>query len=68
MELINTQNFQAKKSKAKSDENSKDEKVQEGDKEERVITIRPLNMEDFKEAKNQVITPFTQVFLIQSKE
>ena len=23
-------------------------------KEERVITIRPLNMEDFKEAKNQV--------------
>lgn len=68
MELISTQNFQAKKSKAKSDENSKDEKVQEGDKEERVITIRPLNMEDFKEAKNQVITPFTQVFRIQSKE
>ncbi|KAI5655396.1 hypothetical protein M9H77_32583 [Catharanthus roseus] len=48
----------AKKSKAKSDENSKDEKVQEGDKEERVITIRPLNMEDFKEAKNQVAASF----------
>lgn len=28
--------------------------VTEEDKEERIITIRPLNMEDFKEAKNQV--------------
>nr|XP_027080392.1 nuclear valosin-containing protein-like [Coffea arabica] len=27
-------------------------------KEERVITIRPLNMEDFKEAKNQVAASF----------
>ncbi|CDP12095.1 unnamed protein product [Coffea canephora] len=30
----------------------------EEDKEERVITIRPLNMEDFKEAKNQVAASF----------
>ncbi|KAI3468668.1 hypothetical protein Pfo_025331 [Paulownia fortunei] len=28
------------------------------DKKERIITIRPLNMEDFKEAKNQVAASF----------
>ncbi|KAL7150422.1 hypothetical protein ABFS83_05G111000 [Erythranthe nasuta] len=33
-------------------------KVEDSEKKERVITIRPLNMEDFKEAKNQVAASF----------
>ncbi|KAI3453771.1 hypothetical protein Pfo_010434 [Paulownia fortunei] len=44
------------------DQKHKAEEGQEGgdnsDKKERVITIRPLNMEDFKEAKNQVAASF----------
>lgn len=31
-------------------------------KEERVITLRPLNMEDFKHAKNQVCSPIELPF------
>ncbi|KAL0408114.1 UNVERIFIED_CONTAM: Spastin [Sesamum radiatum] len=43
-----------KKQKAKEGQESKDD----SDKKERVITIRPLNMEDFKEAKKQVAASF----------
>ncbi|KAL2235149.1 UNVERIFIED_CONTAM: ATPase family AAA domain-containing protein 1-A [Sesamum indicum] len=45
---------QEKKHKAKEGQESKDD----SDKKERVITIRPLNMEDFKEAKKQVAASF----------
>lgn len=44
--------YQEKKHKTKEGQESKDN----SDKKERVITIRPLNMEDLKEAKNQVTT------------
>ncbi|CAI0414728.1 unnamed protein product [Linum tenue] len=34
------------------------ESAAKGEKEERVITLRPLNMEDFRQAKNQVAASF----------
>lgn len=46
--------MQEKKCRAEEGLNCEGGTVTEADKEERVITIRPLNMEDFKEAKNQV--------------
>ncbi|KAL3844534.1 hypothetical protein ACJIZ3_001937 [Penstemon smallii] len=48
---------QEKKHKAEEGDQSGDSSARE-DKKERVITIRPLNMEDFKEAKNQVAASF----------
>ncbi|GFZ01471.1 P-loop containing nucleoside triphosphate hydrolases superfamily protein [Actinidia rufa] len=47
-----------KKWRAEEEENSKDNQDTVEDKEERVITIRPLNMEDFREARNQVAASF----------
>lgn len=45
--------LQEKKRRAEEGQKSGDTSAKEN-REERVITIRPLNMEDFKEAKNQV--------------
>ncbi|XP_052171401.1 uncharacterized protein LOC127787408 [Diospyros lotus] len=47
-----------KKQRAEEGQNLKDAQEPDGDKEERVITIRPLKMADFKEAKNQVAASF----------
>ncbi|XP_057477868.1 uncharacterized protein LOC130765457 isoform X2 [Actinidia eriantha] len=47
-----------KKRRAEEGENSKDNQDTAEDKEERVITIRPLNMQDFREARNQVAASF----------
>jgi len=47
---------QEKKQRAEEGPNLKDAQEPDGDKEERVITIRPLNMADFKEAKNQAFS------------
>ncbi|PSR91464.1 Spastin like [Actinidia chinensis var. chinensis] len=47
-----------KKQRAEEGENSKDNQDTVEDKEERVITIRPLNMQDFREARNQVAASF----------
>ncbi|KAL3818004.1 hypothetical protein ACJIZ3_003909 [Penstemon smallii] len=48
---------QEKKQKAAEGAKRKENSARE-DKKERVITIRPLNMEDFKDAKNQVAASF----------
>ncbi|KAL2544270.1 P-loop containing nucleoside triphosphate hydrolase superfamily protein [Forsythia ovata] len=48
---------QGKKRIAEEGQKSGDASAKEN-KEERVITIRPLNMEDFKEAKNQIAASF----------
>ena len=37
-------------------------------KEERVITLRPLNMEDFRQAKNQVMYINELAFICESRE
>ncbi|KAF7139488.1 hypothetical protein RHSIM_Rhsim07G0086300 [Rhododendron simsii] len=47
-----------KKQKAQEGKNLKDAPDTEVEKEERVITIRPLNMQDFREARNQVAASF----------
>lgn len=44
---------QEKKRRAEEGQELKDNSDKQ-DKKERIITIRALNMEDFKEAKNQV--------------
>lgn len=49
--------MQEKKRKNKEGQNSEGTPVAEEDKEENVIIIRPLNMADFREAKNQVNIP-----------
>ncbi|XP_059667142.1 uncharacterized protein LOC132312694 isoform X2 [Cornus florida] len=54
-----------RKAEAKSSEDGSDEK--EGGKEERVITLRPLNMEDMKEAKNQVAASFASEGSVMSE-
>lgn len=47
--------LQERKRKAEEGENTgEDSDNKEADKGERVITLRPLNMEDMKQAKNQV--------------
>lgn len=43
--------YQQKKHRSEEEQQSRGN----SDKKERVITIRPLNMEDFREAKNQVV-------------
>ncbi|KAL0371873.1 UNVERIFIED_CONTAM: Spastin [Sesamum calycinum] len=53
-ELIQQERLKDQKHKAKEGQESKDD----SDKKERVITIRPLSMEDFKEAKKQVAASF----------
>lgn len=45
--------FQEKKQRTAEDASDSKEDI----KEERVITLRPLNMDDFREAKNQVNEP-----------
>ncbi|KAL3498932.1 hypothetical protein ACH5RR_041664 [Cinchona calisaya] len=59
-ELIHQESLKdhEKKCRAEKELNCEGGTVTEEDKEERVITIRPLNMEDFKEAKNQVAASF----------
>ncbi|XP_058223805.1 uncharacterized protein LOC131333349 isoform X2 [Rhododendron vialii] len=47
-----------KKRRAQEGKNLKDALDTEVEKEERVITIRPLNMQDFREARNQVAAGF----------
>lgn len=47
-----------KKKRAAESRSSKDTPQTEENIEERVISIRPLNMEDFREAKNQVAASF----------
>ncbi|KAE9459539.1 hypothetical protein C3L33_08514, partial [Rhododendron williamsianum] len=47
-----------KKQTAQEGKNLKDAPDTEAEKEERVITIRPLNMQDFREARNQVAASF----------
>ncbi|XP_052186323.1 uncharacterized protein LOC127797443 isoform X2 [Diospyros lotus] len=46
------------KQKAEEGQGSEDNSNTKEDKEERVITLRPLNMEDMKQAKNQVAASF----------
>lgn len=45
--------FQEKKQRTAEDASDSKEDI----KKERVITLRPLNMDDFREAKNQVNAP-----------
>ncbi|KAF3447660.1 hypothetical protein FNV43_RR08362 [Rhamnella rubrinervis] len=47
--------------------NSEDATDTKGDKPERVITLRPLNMEDFRHAKNQVAASFASEGSIMSE-
>ncbi|VFQ66089.1 unnamed protein product [Cuscuta campestris] len=47
-----------KKHKAEEGQSSEDASVKKDQPEERVITLRPLNMEDMKLAKNQVAASF----------
>ncbi|XP_024996948.1 ribosome biogenesis ATPase RIX7-like [Cynara cardunculus var. scolymus] len=54
----------AKKIKA---ENGEDSQAPEETTEQRVITIRPLNMKDFREAKNQVAASFAAEGSIMSE-
>lgn len=46
-----------KKKDEEGQSNEDDSDAKEEDKEERVITLRPLNMEDMRQAKNQVTSP-----------
>lgn len=53
--LINNFSLQEKKKRAAEEQNKEEgSDAKQDTKEERVITLRPLNMEDFREAKNQV--------------
>ncbi|XP_057786812.1 uncharacterized protein LOC131004206 isoform X2 [Salvia miltiorrhiza] len=54
-ELIKQERLKDQQKKQKSEEGAN---TATDDKKERVITIRPLNMEDFREAKNQVAASF----------
>lgn len=56
-ELIQQERLKAQKKKSIAERGSEDASTRY-DKKERAITIRPLNMEDFKEAKNQVAASF----------
>lgn len=56
-----------KKRKNKEGQNSEGTSVTEEDKEEKVIIIRPLNMADFREAKNQVAASFAAEGSIMSE-
>ncbi|XP_022880901.1 uncharacterized protein LOC111398199 [Olea europaea var. sylvestris] len=58
-ELIKQERLKDEEKKRRAEEGQKsgDTSAKEN-REERVITIRPLNMEDFKEAKNQVAASF----------
>lgn len=46
--------LQERKKKEAEGQNSDDPSTKNDDVEERVITLRPLNMEDLRHAKNQV--------------
>lgn len=52
--LTISNNWQEKKKRAEQGPDSGGTPIKEDNKEEKVITIRPLNMGDFREAKNQV--------------
>ncbi|XP_042004197.1 spastin isoform X3 [Salvia splendens] len=56
-ELIKQERLKDQRKKHTSEE-GKQRSVDTEDKKERVITIRPLNMEDFREAKKQVAASF----------
>ncbi|XP_075508540.1 uncharacterized protein LOC142545313 isoform X1 [Primulina tabacum] len=56
-ELIHQERLKAQKKKSIAEGGSEDVSTRY-DKKERAINIRPLNMEDFKEAKNQVAASF----------
>lgn len=56
-ELIQQERLKDRKKKSRAEGGSEDVSSRD-DKKERTITIRPLNMEDFKEAKNQVAASF----------
>ncbi|XP_073131716.1 uncharacterized protein [Henckelia pumila] len=56
-ELIQQERLKDRKKKSRAEGESEDASTRD-DKKERTITIRPLNMEDFKEAKNQVAASF----------
>ncbi|EYU19606.1 hypothetical protein MIMGU_mgv1a001750mg [Erythranthe guttata] len=58
-ELMQQERERDKKEKKQKDESSEDSSVlKEEAKEETVITLRPLNMEDMRQAKNQVAASF----------
>ncbi|KAJ8621582.1 hypothetical protein MRB53_030111 [Persea americana] len=60
-ELIQKERLKDLERKRKAEEGEKtgeDSDNKEADKGERVITLRPLNMEDMKQAKNQVASSF----------
>lgn len=52
--INNLQLLKDKKRRAEEAKNAGVAPATDEDKEDKVITIRPLNMEDFKQAKNQV--------------
>ncbi|KAM7525821.1 hypothetical protein LguiA_015723 [Lonicera macranthoides] len=56
-----------KKKRAEQGKDSGGTPIKEDHKEEKVITIRPLNMGDFKEAKNQVAASFAAEGSIMSE-
>ncbi|GLT34806.1 hypothetical protein SLA2020_093010 [Shorea laevis] len=52
---------QERKQRAAAGNNTEDAstKMEDGEEEGRIITLRPLNMEDFREAKNQVAASYS---------
>ncbi|KAH9719342.1 AAA domain-containing protein [Citrus sinensis] len=64
-ELIQQERLKDTEKKQRTAEDASDSK--EDIKEERVITLRPLNMDDFREAKNQVAASFAAEGSIMSE-
>ncbi|KAK9197751.1 hypothetical protein WN944_012934 [Citrus x changshan-huyou] len=64
-ELIQQERLKDTEKKQRTPEDASDSK--EDIKEERVITLRPLNMDDFREAKNQVAASFAAEGSIMSE-
>ncbi|KDP22199.1 hypothetical protein JCGZ_26030 [Jatropha curcas] len=60
-ELVQQEGLKDKEKKKKAEEGTSSEdasSAKEEDKEEQLITLRPLNMEDMRQAKNQVAASF----------
>ncbi|KAJ9164245.1 hypothetical protein P3X46_023847 [Hevea brasiliensis] len=69
-ELIQQERLKDKERKQKAEEGTSSEEAsstKEEDKGERVITLRPLNMEDMRQAKNQVAASFATEGSIMSE-
>ncbi|KAJ9139817.1 hypothetical protein P3X46_030515 [Hevea brasiliensis] len=69
-ELIQQERLKDKEIKQKAEEGTSSDDAsgtKEEDKEERVITLRPLNMEDMRQAKNQVAASFAAEGSIMSE-